>query len=72
MTLAMIRQLKDDEAIPILIGKELRFTPPLGQQTYRVIQPDELDDEEFNILVWINCEWVRAKSIDFNFINRRW
>lgn len=59
---ATIRNWNKNEALPTAEGFIV-----LPNIEYEVNQPDNLDDEEFNLLVTVKNKILTMRSIDFNF-----
>lgn len=62
-----VRDYEDGNLIPTNKGY-IEIKPNV---TLRCRQPDALDREEFNLVIFIGREQYRAPSIDFEFYNTR-
>lgn len=62
-----VRDYEEGDFLPSSAGY-IEVRPNL---TLRCQQPDSLDNEEFNLLVFLGRKRLRMRSIDFEFFNTR-
>ena len=63
MALAQVRNWHKNEWLPAADG-HVQLRP---DRWYPCSQPDELDHDEFNLIVNVNGDKLLMRSIDFNF-----